>query len=225
MAIEVIGAGFGRTGTMSLKVALEQLGHDRCYHMIELLQNPEHVVHWEAAARGERVDWDALFAGYRATVDFPGCSFYRPLMERYPDARVVLTVRDSGRWYASARDTIYRAGPPLGERLAMMLRLPFSARLRRMVRVFRLIDRMLWQQLFSGRFEDEAYARKVFEEHNEEVERLVPADRLLVYEVSQGWGPLCAFLGVPVPDEPFPRLNDRAQFQAQAKNIKALLRG
>src|SRR3712207_4417870 len=107
MALEVIGAGFGRTGTMSLKVALEELGFGPCYHMSEAFENPEHVEEWEAAAQGKSIDWEELFSCYRATVDWPGAAFYEELIERYPDAKVILTVRDPDRWYESARTTIY----------------------------------------------------------------------------------------------------------------------
>ena len=99
MNLKVIGAGFGRTGTMSLKVALEELGFDPCYHMSELFENSSHADLWNAAADGERVDWEALLGGYAATVDWPGCSFYEELMEAYPDAKVLLSVRDPERWY------------------------------------------------------------------------------------------------------------------------------
>ena len=107
MSLEVIGAGFGRTGTMSLKVALEDLGYGPCYHMIELFEHPNHVERWEVAVRGEPVDWEEMFAGYRATVDWPGAAFFKELSERYLEAKVILTVRDPERWYESARDTIF----------------------------------------------------------------------------------------------------------------------
>ena len=107
MTLDVIGAGFGRTGTMSLKVALEELGFGPCYHMSEVFAHPEHVELWRAAAQGKEVDWEQIFGGYRATVDWPACSFYGELMEKYPDAKVILTVRDPQRWYESAYNTIY----------------------------------------------------------------------------------------------------------------------
>jgi Sulfotransferase domain len=107
MTIEVLGAGFGRTGTMSLKVALEELGVGPCYHMIELFGHPEHVELWEAASQGKAVNWDELFSGYRATTDWPACSFYEELMEKYTDAKVILTVRNPDRWYESTYNTIY----------------------------------------------------------------------------------------------------------------------
>lgn len=211
MALEVIGAGHGRTGTLSLKAALEELGFGRCYHMVELLAQPQEVSYWEAAEKGESVDWDALFEGYRSGVDFQVFRHYGALAQHYPDAKVILTVRDPEKWYESALSTIYRAGPPPLQKALLALRLPFSPRLRKLIRVFRLSGNV-WRKDFGGRFEDKAYALKTFEAHVEAVKRTIPEERLLVYEVGEGWEPLCAFLNVPVPDKPFPHLNDRLSF-------------
>jgi hypothetical protein len=144
----------------------------------------------------------------------PGCLFYRELLANYPEAKVVLTVRDPGRWYDSMRQTIYFANSTFPKWTLLLL----SPR----VRVFqRMLDR-LRDRMFQGRFEDRAFAIEVFHRHNEQVRRDVPADRLLVYEISQGWRPLCAFLGVPVPEgKPFPHLNDAAAFRAKV-NREAL---
>src|SRR4051794_10397381 len=120
--MKVIGAGFGRTGTLSLKVALEVLGYGPCYHMIELLEHPEHVERWEAAVRGEPVDWEELFHGYQATVDWPGAAFYKELSERYPETRVILTVRDPEGWYESARNTIFALQDVASSRAPQMAR-------------------------------------------------------------------------------------------------------
>jgi len=150
--MKVIGAGFGRTGTMSLKVALEELGFGPCYHMIEVFEHPEHLPLWEAAAQGEPVDWEKLLAGYQSTVDWPGCTFYKDLMKAYPDVKVLLNVRDSDKWYESARNTIYAAvnipDPPPGRRM---------------------VDKLIWEQTFDGNFENRQHAIEVFEQHNEEV--------------------------------------------------------
>ena len=211
MALKVIGAGFGRTGTASLKGALEELGFDKCYHMQEVFRNPDHAPIWQAAAEGESVDWDALLEGYQATVDWPGCTFYQELMGRYPDAKVLLNVRDPDAWYKSMINTIYRVSKP---RFPALLAPLFVPRLRRFIRMSRTV---LWQKTFDRtRFEDKAYALKVFNDHIAEVKRVVPAEKLLVYEVTEGWEPLCAFLEVPVPDKPFPHLNDSAAFNRQA---------
>lgn len=205
MTIEVIGAGFGRTGTMSLKLALEKLGFDKCYHMYELLQHPDHVGLWHQATRGEPVDWHALFQGYRATVDWPSCNFWEAQLEQFPDARVVLSERDPERWYDSVMNTIYpgslrrrESADPADRAWADM--------------AFELI----WDGTFHGRIEDREHAIDVYLAHNEYVKSHAPADRLLVFEASQGWEPLCAFLGTPVPDEPYPRVNTTEEFQARA---------
>ena len=223
--MKLIGAGFGRTGTTSLKAALEKLGFDPCYHMTEVFAHPDHADFWVSAWHGEPVDWDGVIGGYEATVDWPACTFYEELMERYPEAKVLLSVRDPERWYDSTRGTIYE-----------LTRMTESSTISRLIfgvvsllifggftgRRSNLANDLIWQGTFDGKFEDKAYAMGVFERHNEEVKRRVPQDRLLVYEVSEGWGPLCDFLGVPVPDEPFPRLNDTAQMQRGMKSIKAL---
>lgn len=200
--VDVIGAGFGRTGTASLKRALESLGFSPCHHMSEVLKQPETAAGWTAALNGDTAVLPALVAGYRATLDFPSCLLWRELVERYPLAKVVLTVRDPEQWYRSARATILnpdresragRLGAGLVEALA-----PLSAAMA--ARGFR-------------RDLGEAETIEVFQRHNESVHACVPADRLLVYEVEQGWGPLCAFLGVDVPSVPFPRGNDAGTFQ------------
>lgn len=203
MTLSVIGAGFGRTGTLSIKMALEQLGVGRCYHMVEVFENPHHIALWRAAADGHPVDWDALFAGYGAAVDWPACHFWRHLMDHFPDAKVLLTVRDAERWYQSAHDTIYQA---------MIGSLPIDDPVARSQR--EMAAKIVLEDTFGGRFEDRAHAIAVYERHNAEVRRAVPPARLLVYELGEGWEPLCRFLGKPVPAEPFPRVNSRDDFRA-----------
>jgi hypothetical protein len=223
--VRLIGAGFGRTGTTSLKAALEKLGFDPCYHMTEVFAHPDHADFWVRAWHGEPVDWEGVIGGYEATVDWPACTFYEELMGRYPEAKVLLSVRDPERWYDSTRGTIYE-----------LTRMTEGSTISRLIfgvvgllvfggftgRRSSLANDLIWQGTFDGKFEDRAYAMEVFERHNEEVKRRVPQDRLLVYEVREGWGPLCEFLGVPEPDEPFPRLNDTAQMQRGMRSIKAL---
>ncbi len=206
MALKLIGAGFGRTGTTSLKGALEELGLSKCYHMEEVIKNPKDAARWQAAAEGKPVDWDALLEGYQATVDWPGCSFYQELMVKYPDAKVLLNVREPEAWYESMTNTVYR-----------MTQLSFPQSLiprvvPRIRRLSRMAHRLIWQNTFDDRFADKAYALKVFNDHIAEVKATVPLERLLVYSVKEGWEPLCALLEVPVPDKPFPRLNDSATF-------------
>ena len=207
MSVKVIGAGFGRTGTSSLKAALEELGFGRCYHMSECFKHTSHPRLWEDAVAGRPVDWDGIFHGYQATVDWPGCSFYKELMEVYPDAQVLLSVRDPERWYRSMFETIYR----VPQSLILSLLKPIFPHLRAL---YRMINALVWGGTFGGRFEDRERAIAIFERHNEEVKKHVPSERLLVYDVAQGWEPLCHFLGVRVPnDKPFPHLNDAAQIQ------------
>jgi hypothetical protein len=143
-------------------------------------------------------------------VDWPGCNFYREYLQRYPEAKVILTVRDPGQWYDSARQTVFYLRRAIPRRVT-----PFLPRFRRFQV---MLDRLIRDGVFDGRFEDRAHAIEVFNLHNEEVKRLVPPDRLLVFEVSEGWGPLCSFLGVPVPEgRPFPHLNDATEFRERIR--------
>ncbi len=217
MSLQVIGAGLGRTGTMSLKLALERLGFAPCQHMIDLVADPPRVALWMEAARrkaaGEPIAWEQLFAGYRATVDWPSVYFWRELVAAYPDAKVVLTVRDPERWYASAGDTILRLTEPRAADGSPIPLAPEVVERRKLLDP--LVEAVLFQGTFQGRVADREFALGVFRRHIEAVQAEVPAERLLVYEVGQGWDPLCRFLGVPVPDgEPFPRVNERAAFRA-----------
>lgn len=215
--MEVIGAGFGRTGTLSLKAALEQLGYGPCYHMEELLDNPDHAKLWNAAARGKLGSWEKLFGAYRATVDWPGAAFWRELAAAYPHAKVLLTVRDPERWYESVRNTIFRV--PMG---GWRVRLPMLAKAvlqPRTLRFFRLMRSAVHGRSFQGvDMRDKQQVIDAFNRHIEEVTRAVPTDRLLVYDLKQGWEPLCAFLGVDVPDTEFPHLNDSATFHTTFGN-------
>ena len=217
MSIQVIGAGLGRTGTLSLKAALEELRFAKCYHPLAVVATMDQARIWDAASRGEPVDWDKLFADYRATVDWPGCSFYRELLRHYPEAKVILTVRDPERWYDSAKETIYFVRNAIP---------PWTRVILPRMRVFRrMLDRIAWDGMFGGRFEDRAFAIDAFNRHNDQVRRDVPAERLLVYQVSEGWEPLCAFLGVAVPEgKPFPHLNDAAEFRARVERGVRVIR-
>jgi hypothetical protein len=221
--VKVIGAGFGRTGTMSLKVALEALGFGPCYHMTEVFAHPEHAAFWISAWRGEPAEWDGVLGGYEAAVDWPACTFYEELMERHPDAKVILSVRDPERWYESVRNTIY-------ELSVVIPRHPIYRIGYKLVSFFvlrgpgnrNLTDEIIWQGTFDGTFEDKHHAIEVFERHNAEVRRRVPKDRLLLYDVKAGWGPLCEFLGVEEPEEPFPRTNDAAEMRRRLRGVKAI---
>ena len=212
MSIQVIGAGLGRTGTLSLKAALEELGFAKCYHMVEVFAHKDDARTWDAAVRGEPVDWDRLFAGYRATVDVPACLFYRELLEKYPGAKVILTVRDPERWYDSMRQTIYVAHNAFPR---------WAAVLNPRMRVFRRMIDGLWERMFQSRFEDRAFAIDVFNRHNDQVRRDIPADRLLVYEISQGWEPLYAPRVARAGGEAVPEPQRRRQFRARIETACA----
>ncbi|HKJ72815.1 MAG TPA: sulfotransferase [Alphaproteobacteria bacterium] len=209
MALKVIGAGLGRTGTMSLKVALEQLGFGPCHHMTELPNHPERWPLWEAFFEGKPANWDEIFEGYNSTVDAPSCFVYRELAEFYPDARVILTLRDPDRWFESTQRTIaapgYReqlAKTPIGKLTAGMT----SYQVRKRAGTTSGTDARKLQ-------EREAMIAS-YHAHNDEVRRVIAPERLLEYEVKQGWEPLCKFLGVPVPDTDFPHANEQGKWKS-----------
>jgi len=214
MPLDLIGAGFGRTGTLSLKHALELVGDGPCYHMTEVMGNPataDHVAQWTRAARGERVDWSALFADYRATVDWPGCSFWRELHRERPGARVLLTKREPDRWYDSIMKTIWPSSRGLVHLDGGPLK-DFGT----------MIHALIWDGTFDGRIEDRAHAISIFERHNAAVEATVPKDQLLIYEPGEGWERLCDFIGVPVPDAEFPHMNSSEDFGKQMEESMKL---
>ena len=219
MTLQIIGAGFGRTGTLSLKVALETLGFAPCYHMSTVIAQPERIADWtrvaERQARGKAIDWEAVLGGFRATVDWPGCAYWRELAAAYPEAKVLLSRRDPRRWYESVTNTIYRMTGPEAESIWPAMRDSLPPELvERMSLIGEFVDQLIWQDTFDGRFADREHAIRTFEEHNAAVMAAIPPERLLVYEVKQGWEPLCRFLDVPVPaDVPFPHVNDSASFQ------------
>jgi hypothetical protein len=213
--MKVIGVGVGRTGTLSLKAALERVGFGPCFHMRNVLDHRDRLPLWEAAADGEPVNWDAVFAGYEASVDWPGAAFWRELTAYYPAAKVILTVRDPERWYDSVRQTIFQlfgggTESPLAEEA--LRRIPGIAKMHAFNR------KLVWNGPFlQGRFEDRDFAMRAFELHNATVRREVPSDRLLVFDVLDGWQPLCDFLGVDAPDEEFPHLNDAEAFWGRVR--------
>jgi len=188
--MQVIGAGLGGTGTLQAKASLELLGFEPCYHVAEVRTHPEQSALWQAAAAGGEPDWDAIFGGYESCVDFPACAVYEELMEAYPEAKVLLTVRDPERAYDRVRETIFELTTDPDS--------PFPAALRE------VFDELVWTRVFGGEFEDRTHALDVYRRWAEEVQGRVPADRLLVYDVHEGWEPLCRFLGRDVPAESFP---------------------
>jgi hypothetical protein len=195
--LRVIGAGLGRTGTLSLKLALEELLGAPCYHMRELLAHPDHVRVWHGAALGVLPNWQAFFAGYAAAVDSPVAYFWEELIATFPEALVVLSVRDSEDWWRSASQTIYSSDrlQKTPEWLAMR------------------------QALYTSRWitnvQDRELAIRAFEAHNAQVRRTVPAHRLLIWQPGDGWEPICRALQLAIPDAPFPHANTRAEWQAR----------
>lgn len=197
MALKVIGAGYPRTGTSSLKLALEQLGFGPCHHMREVLMNPSSTALWVRAADGDP-DWDAIFDGYSACTDAPACSFWRELMDYYPTAKVLLSVRDPEGWFESAQATVFS-----DRMLGMQGGGPLQAFFGKAV-----------TQEFGDKIHDRDFMLAQFERRRREVIAAVPKEKLLVYDVREGWAPLCAFLGVQVPETPFPHSNSREEMAA-----------
>ena len=209
-----------RTGTNTLKASLEKLGFMKTYHMKELLVHPEDLHYWTTLEETGSTDWDGLYDGFQATVDFPCYPWYKQHMVRYPDAKVILTVRPFEKWYTSVQSTVWTAGPQtLPEKLAMMSKLLFNPRLRKVIQCVKLAKKMIFKVHLEGRFEDKAFAEKVFNQHIEDVKAHVPADKLLIYDVRDGWGPLCKFLNVPEPEEELPHLNKKENFKTMLKGL------
>jgi hypothetical protein len=208
--MKLIGAGLPRTGTLSQKVALEILGLGPCYHMVNVLGDLDEVPAWSHALDGE-APWAELFDGFQATVDWPGAFFYNELTEVYPDAKVLLSVRDGEEWERSMRNTIW--GVLYGD---MLIRDLSNARGRVDTKWRGYIELMeeMWRRsgLISERDDAPGSMGSAMERYNEEVQRTVPSERLLVWSVGEGWEPLCRFLDVPVPSMPFPHLNDSKEF-------------
>ena len=219
MALKVIGAGFGRTGTRSLQLALENIGFSECYHMVSLFRNPSDVIHWQNAYDGKQVDWDSLFENYSSAVDFPPSLYYKELAEYYPESKMILTVRDPEKWHASALSTIFSFDPGIQLKLKLMFMMPFSSKARNMFKIIKLNEKSIWQRLFEGRFEDKDYAIEKFNTHIEEVKKTIPKERLLIFKPQDGYKPLCEFLNVEVPTEPFPNTNTRQNFHEWVKGI------
>ena len=214
--MKLIGAGLGRTGTKSTKKALEILGFAPCYHMEEVIKKPSRIKLWSDIFHAKDSDrnWAAVFNGYSATVDFPAAIYYKELMTAFPDAKVLLNVRDSEKWYASTVNTIYKYSQRPETRW-----LPY------MGDFHRLTTETVWDAMFEGKMEDKAHTIAVYEKHNADVIAHVPADKLLVFSVKEGWEPLCAFLDVPIPDQPFPHVNDTKTMQRQFGMMRAVAVG
>jgi hypothetical protein len=205
--LRVVGAGLGRTGTHSLKVALERLLGGPCYHMAEVFKRPADMPIWQAAANGKLPDWNQLFDGFRATVDWPSAAFWPEIAEAFPDAVILFSHRDTDGWWKSATRTIFEGfrrrpsdtpseGPPMNPAFVPMITDLFS-------------------KTFTPDFLQEEPAKAAFERHNADVRKRAPKARLVEWQAKDGWGPICAALGLPVPSEPFPLTNTTEEFRAR----------
>ena len=201
MPLEIIGPGFGRTGTNSLKLALEQLGFGPCHHMFEVRDHPEQLANWEAAARGERVDWDDVFRGYRSQVDWPGARYWRELAQHYQKAKVILSVRDPDSWFDSVQATIVPFVAARGTHPSPHINA-----------IAEMAHQTVSVQVFGDRLSDRDHAIRIFRQHIAEVQSEIPSDRLLTFDLRNGWKPLCEFLEVEAPDVPFPKTNSSKAF-------------
>lgn len=198
MALSVIGAGFGRTGTDSMREALNLLGFGPCHHMHEVSGNPEQLRLWRALAQGAEPNWERLFRDFCAAVDWPSAYYWRELAAAYPEAKVLLTTRSSESWLASMQKTIFQV-------------------VRENTDPDSIGATIIAERTFGGRIDDPAHVVEVYERHHAEVLKAVPAERLLIYQVGDGWKPLCDFLGVAVPEVPFPRRNSALDFSSTLK--------
>lgn len=223
--MKVIGAGFPRTGTSSMKAALEQLGFGPCHHMFEVYRHPEQIDRWVRAAASinpnsldpSPVDWDWVLEGYDSAVDWPAGAFWRELADAYPDAKILLTTRDPERWYTSMQNTIFsNFGASAGD-----LPPTIAPIMGKLLPVFgAIVGRMFGTKVTDDPpSKDEAI--KMYEQHAEAVRQTIPSDRLLVHEARDGWAPLCEFLGVEQPAEPYPHLNDSATLQDFMQQLAA----
>jgi hypothetical protein len=210
--MKVIGVGFGRSGTLSLKTALEQLGAGPCFHMLDLIDGGSQsrdLPYWVRIANGAPVDWHEVFATWQSTVDWPACTLWRELVDAFPEATVLLNVRDFDAFYESCQNTLLavKRAALAGELAPDMQRMPPPE-------LWLVIEKLVWQGDFQGRFEDKEWIRAMYEERIATIKASVPADRLVVWNLGvDGWEPLANALGVPVPDAPFPRMHDTNEFR------------
>lgn len=210
--LEVIGIGFPRTGTMSLKHALERLSLGPCYHMIEVFRRPQDVPFWRSAMQthGEGVAWNEVFADFRSTTDCPAGYFWRQLLSEFPQSHYVLTIRDPDAWYESFLATVYDA-------MIHPERAPDEDH-----RDVQLMAReLILDRMFDGRFLDRDFAISQYHSHINAVQAAIPSEHLLTFDVATGWEPLCEFLQLPIPAQPFPRSNTRDEFRQRITSASA----
>ncbi len=204
MPLKVVGSGLGRTGTKSMQTALNMLGFGPCHHMVEVFMHPESMALWVEAGAG-RPDWDLIFKDYQSMVDYPGAAYWRQIADHYPDAKVLHTVRDPDRWFESTQATIFSPASPAVQATEG----PQAAFFASVTGAFR------------EHMHDRAWMTDYFRRHTEEVKAAIAPERLLIYEVGEGWDRLCKFLGAPVPAEPYPSENSREEFIARSAAMRA----
>jgi hypothetical protein len=209
--MRLIGAGMPRTGTLTQKMSLEMLGLGPCYHMVDVLADLDQAGLWEQALNGEP-RWPEIFDGYQSTVDWPGGYFYRELADFYPEAKVLLSLRDPEAWERSMRQTVWAVRN--GESLIRLLSSAQAVVNPQWRGFLQMIDGLLWQGrgTFAAGHAEPQQLIDAMNRHNEEVKASIPPERLLVWSVTDGWEPLCEFLEVPVPGVPVPHINDRTEF-------------
>ncbi len=201
MGLRMIGAGLGRTGTTSLKLALEELLGGPCYHMYEVRERPADPDVWGDAYEGQMPNWEAFFDDYLAAVDWPSAPFWRELSEAFPEAPILLSVRDSDSWWKSASNTIF---------IAVARYFAPDAPDDGWTRMGRgMMTR------FTPAWQDEAAAKAAYEAYNDNVRAMAPADRLVEWRPGDGWEPICSALGLAVPDHPFPHANTTENARAE----------
>lgn len=219
MSLKVIGTGLGRTGTFSLKLALEHLGFGKCFHMLELFHEPSGINYFKRAERGEAVDWNVLFSNYSSVVDYPAARYYSNITEFFPDAKIVHTYRDPDEWYESAMETIFWVNRiPLGMIMKFGLYFFLKPETRKRFPIL-LYNRKLMHLEFGRDLSDKKEVIGRYERHTENVLKQFSSDRLLMFNSKQGWEPLCQFLGVTVPEKNFPHSNRREEFIGKVEVI------
>jgi len=212
MSIKIIGAGFPRTGTMTMKKVLEQLGFNQTYHWRDLIANPQKLALWKQLQSTGTTDWSRLFAGFQASVDFPGYPFYQEMMDQYPDAKVILTTRPFEDWYTSVISTIWERKVQADQQPKDLNQLLDKEKQIELCALW--MRKTFLNDQFNGKFLDKPVAEKAFYQHHKEVMENVPKEKLLVYEVKDGWQPLCDFLQLSIPEMDFPHLNKKEDFHA-----------
>jgi len=208
--MKIIGCGFGRTGSMSMKIALEQLGFGPCHHMDEVIANPEkHLPFWLAASKGEDVNWDDALKGYESCVDWPSAAYWSVLAEHYPDAKILLTTRSAESWYNSISNTIFKIIGDTMDAPPNEAPNPFGE----------MLGHMVLENTFQGNITDRDHCINIFNQNVQAVKNTFKGDKLFVYNIGDGWDGLCRWLDVPIPDMPFPRTNNQEEFFQLASKL------